>query len=318
MPRNSAGEFYLTAGTAAVRDQVAHSAHVNQRFADLQFDANFPRPLLVGGTGASTAAQARINLGVPATSVVALLAGVNVFQTRQEIDTPADTKLRLRGSALSVIEVYSTVEAQRVGLISFDNTAGNLRLYLDPAGGQPSVRLDLNRDGTLKVNGSTVYHTGNKPSAADVGALPATAKAADADKLDGLDSADFARSARTISAGVGLTGGGDLAANRTITADLATRAEAEAGAATEKLMTPERVRQAIIAQTQAADTPGATAFLRCTGAVSIGLTYSGATLTAAGLTPAGALHVGSTAMSGQWKALGACPANGATLFIRIS
>lgn len=287
MPRNTAGEFYLTPGTAAVRDQIAHSAHVNQRFADLLFDANFPRPVLVGGTGASTAAGARDNLGVPETSTVALLAAGNTFKTTQDIDTTSDVKLRMRGSATSIIEAYSAVSGQRVGVMLFDNLANLFRIYLDASGGNPSVRLELGRDGTLKLNGQALYHPGNKPSASDVGALPAAGKAADADKLDGLDSTQFLRS-----------DGKAVDADKLDGYDSA----------------------AFIRHSQAQDVAevGATAFLRSTGAVSIGLTYAGSTLTAAGLTSAGALHVGATAMAGQWRALGACPAGGATMFIKIS
>ena len=40
-----------------------------------------------------------------------------------------------------------------------------------------------------------------------------------ADLLDGLSSADFALSTRTLTAGTGLTGGGDLTANRTFAID---------------------------------------------------------------------------------------------------
>jgi hypothetical protein len=52
-------------------------------------------------------------------------------------------------------------------------------------------------------------------------------------------------SSRTISAGTGLSGGGDLTANRTISADVASQAEAEAGTEAAKLMTPQRTAQAI-------------------------------------------------------------------------
>jgi hypothetical protein len=45
----------------------------------------------------------------------------------------------------------------------------------------------------------------------------------DADLLDGLSSSSFARSTRTISAGAGLTGGGTLASNRTISASIPTQ-----------------------------------------------------------------------------------------------
>jgi hypothetical protein len=58
---------------------------------------------------------------------------------------------------------------------------------------------------------------------------------------------EIVNSGRLISAGTGLTGGGSLAANRTLAADIASQAEAEAGTVTTKLMTPERVAQAIAA-----------------------------------------------------------------------
>ena len=51
----------------------------------------------------------------------------------------------------------------------------------------------------------------------------------------------------SIAAGTGLTGGGDLTTNRTISADIATLAEAQAGISSTKLMTPERTADAIAA-----------------------------------------------------------------------
>jgi hypothetical protein len=56
------------------------------------------------------------------------------------------------------------------------------------------------------------------------------------------------RTSRTVSAGTGLTGGGDLSADRTLSADFATQAEAEAGTNTTKVMTPERTAQHVTAR----------------------------------------------------------------------
>lgn len=52
---------------------------------------------------------------------------------------------------------------------------------------------------------------------------------------------------RTVSAGTGLSGGGNLTANRTISANIASQAEAEAGSNNTKLTTPLRVAQAVAA-----------------------------------------------------------------------
>jgi hypothetical protein len=51
---------------------------------------------------------------------------------------------------------------------------------------------------------------------------------------------------RTVTAGTGLTGGGDLTIDRTISADIASQLEAETGSSNTKLMTPLRVTQATI------------------------------------------------------------------------
>ncbi len=58
---------------------------------------------------------------------------------------------------------------------------------------------------------------------------------------------ELINSSHAIIAGTGLTGGGSFAADRTLSADLATQLEAEAGTASTKLMTPLRTAQAIAA-----------------------------------------------------------------------
>jgi hypothetical protein len=57
---------------------------------------------------------------------------------------------------------------------------------------------------------------------------------------------NYTKQTRTVFAGAGLTGGGDLSANRTIAADIATQAEAEAGTSSAKLMTAQRTAQALL------------------------------------------------------------------------
>lgn len=58
-------------------------------------------------------------------------------------------------------------------------------------------------------------------------------------------TADVVRTGRQIIAGSGLTGGGTLASDRTLSADYASQAEAQAGTENTKLMTPLRVKEAI-------------------------------------------------------------------------
>lgn len=62
---------------------------------------------------------------------------------------------------------------------------------------------------------------------------------------------------------------------------------------------------------------GTFAFLRSAIVANAGDSIQGAQLTVAGLTSAGALASGSTAQAGTWRTQGYCPAGGATLFVRI-
>jgi phage-related tail fiber protein len=73
----------------------------------------------------------------------------------------------------------------------------------------------------------------------------------DADQLDGKQAAAFVQTSRSVSTGTGLTGGGDLSSNRTLSAVIPSEAEAEAGTNNTKLMTPLRTKQAINAAADA-------------------------------------------------------------------
>ncbi|MVO16218.1 hypothetical protein [Parasedimentitalea huanghaiensis] len=66
-----------------------------------------------------------------------------------------------------------------------------------------------------------------------------------ADKLDGVSSGSFVKTSRSITAGSGLTGGGALGGDMTISASIATQAQAEAGTDNARLMTSLRTHQAI-------------------------------------------------------------------------
>ncbi|MRG66095.1 hypothetical protein GH789_12490 [Rhizobium pusense] len=65
MPRNGSGVYSKPAGTTAVPNTTIESAKFNQVVDDIAQDLNYPRPLTAGGTGATSAANARANLGIP-------------------------------------------------------------------------------------------------------------------------------------------------------------------------------------------------------------------------------------------------------------
>lgn len=77
MARDGNDVYSAPSNTAAVTGQTISSSKFNEIVADLVADLNLDRPIAAGGTGASTAAGARTNLGVPADSAVIKLATQN-------------------------------------------------------------------------------------------------------------------------------------------------------------------------------------------------------------------------------------------------
>ena len=98
MPRNGSGVYSKPAGTTAVTGTSIDSADYNSTVDDLVTDANTARPVVAGGTGATTASAARTSLGVAIGSNVqafdaslASLAGLTLAANRGLYSTAADT-----------------------------------------------------------------------------------------------------------------------------------------------------------------------------------------------------------------------------------
>jgi len=98
MARNASGVYSLPAGTAATANARATAAQFNDRFNDLATDANTARPVVAGGTGASTPSSARTNLGVRVGADVQAynanlesLSGLTLAADRGLYSTSADT-----------------------------------------------------------------------------------------------------------------------------------------------------------------------------------------------------------------------------------
>jgi hypothetical protein len=62
MPRDGSNIYHRPAGTDAVTDTTIESSKYNALVADLEQDANLPRPIVAGGTGATSALAAMVAL----------------------------------------------------------------------------------------------------------------------------------------------------------------------------------------------------------------------------------------------------------------
>lgn len=77
MPRDGSGVYSAPAGTAATANTTIESAKYNALINDLVNDNNAARPIVAGGTGATTAPAALVNLGLTATAAeINILDGV--------------------------------------------------------------------------------------------------------------------------------------------------------------------------------------------------------------------------------------------------
>ena len=97
MPRSGGGVYSKPAGTTAVASTTIESAKYNSVIDDLVTDANTPRPVVAGGTGATSAAGALTALGLTATAAeINVLDGVTA--------TTAELNI-LDGATLTVTEL---------------------------------------------------------------------------------------------------------------------------------------------------------------------------------------------------------------------
>lgn len=92
MPRDGSGVFSPPAGTLATSGTAIESAKYNAFVNDLTADANAARPIVAGGTGATTAGAALTALGAqPLDAGLTSIAGLTTAADRMIYTTAADT-----------------------------------------------------------------------------------------------------------------------------------------------------------------------------------------------------------------------------------
>lgn len=187
-------------------------------------------PVSDGGTGASSAAGARTNLGLVIGTDVqayhALLAAIAGL-------TPSNnTFLGGNGSSLILRDASAARTALGLGALALLGTINNANWSgTDLAIANGGTGASTAADARTNLGAAAVSH-GHAQS--DITNLVA-------------DLAAKASAAIQIIAGTGLTGGGTLAANRTLALDFASEGEAEAGSVDNKPMSPATTAAAIAA-----------------------------------------------------------------------
>lgn len=160
MPRT--GDIFAPpSGTKGTPDTTIQSSKYNAFVDDITADLNAARPVTAGGTGATNALQARINLGAQTvddglTSISGLTTAANQMLYLTGPDLYATTAL-----TPFVRTVLACADALAVRSIIGANDAGNLT-----AGTLPPGRLsgaysfsDLTLSGGITVNGGGIYNT---------------------------------------------------------------------------------------------------------------------------------------------------------------
>jgi len=116
MPRNGSGVFSRAAGTTATSGTTIESAKYNSVIDDLVTDANTPRPIVAGGTGAASAAAARTALGL-GTAAVADAAdfataaqGAGALQAASDLSDLADAATARTNLGLGTAAVVDVID----------------------------------------------------------------------------------------------------------------------------------------------------------------------------------------------------------------
>lgn len=118
MSRNGAGIYSLPAGSTVTNGDLTDATDINTPINDIAADLNIVRPVVAGGTGASTAATALAALGgQPLDGALTSLSGLTYVADRSVYSTAADTfALYTLSAAGRALIDDADVPAQRVTL----------------------------------------------------------------------------------------------------------------------------------------------------------------------------------------------------------
>ena len=135
MSRDGGGVYTLPAGYLATGGATATAAQHNDPLEDLATDANTARPIVAGGTGATTAAAARSNLGIP----ISQQTGISLASL----------------SSVTFSGIPSGINRLTVGLVAAEigEPSSSIRIRLGDSGG---IETTGYKSGYIYADGATV------------------------------------------------------------------------------------------------------------------------------------------------------------------
>jgi len=180
MPRDGSGIYTTPAGTTAVPDTTIESSKYNANVADVAADLNAARPIVAGGTGATSATAARTNIGAEVSTQVVTNYDTHPWEAGSFKSAPGATAAPDGGVSVisGICHIYDggamALEAYVHGIPAIKYTRTRWSTW------QPWVRVGTDAD-YVNVTGDTM--TGHL-------ALPAGPAATNAVRKDYVDAAD--------------------------------------------------------------------------------------------------------------------------------
>ena len=155
MPR-SGDTYILPANSKGSPSTVIQSSKYNAVLDDLAADANTPRPVVAGGTGATNATSARVNLGTNNANNIDT-GTLNDARLPSTMATKTFTdKIIVRGFA-PIVEWRETDVAGTAAWYGVMDSVGLSFRYQDLG----SIFLDMQPTGIFRWLGNTIWHQGN-------------------------------------------------------------------------------------------------------------------------------------------------------------
>ena len=293
--------YSLPAGSTIANGDLSDASDLNSPLADIAADLNIVRPIVAGGTGASSAPAALVALGLTATAAeINVLDGVTSTTAELNIldgvtSTAAELNLVDGSVAGTIVNSKAVVYGAagqvnattlQIAGVSVTSTAAELN-FVDGVTSNVQTQLNaraLTSTAVTAGNGLTGGGTLAAAMTLTVGAGTGIAVAATTVGLTGqalalhnlatngliarTGAGTVAGRALVGGTGITMTNGDGVAGNPSAAITIATQAQAEAGTDNTTVMTPLRFRNAVRA-TGSAPTFAPRAWVRCSALGSV-------------------------------------------------